>query len=60
MNLSQRRANKARKYLIVKHKIDRKRLSASAKGETKTLKFLNSTKEDMAHSRRVEFEIISR
>jgi outer membrane protein OmpA-like peptidoglycan-associated protein len=60
MNLSQRRANKARKYLIVKHKIDRNRLSASAKGETQIIKFDGINKEDMPHSRRVEFEIISR
>ena len=60
MNLSQRRANKARKYLIIKHHVDRNRLGASAKGESKILRYKNSTKEDMAHSRRVEFEIISR
>ncbi len=55
MDLSQRRANTIKKYLVIKG-IDEKRLTAQGFGDTRPL-VPNDTEENKAKNRRVEFKV---
>ncbi len=55
MDLSQRRANTIKKYLVTKG-IDEKRLTAQGFGDTRPL-VPNDSEENKAKNRRVEFKV---
>ena len=57
--LSQARSLSVVKYMISKHEIDPKRMSAAGFGEHQPISFSNS-KEDLAKNRRIEFKLTER
>jgi outer membrane protein OmpA-like peptidoglycan-associated protein len=54
LDLSQKRADSVRTYLVANYKIDTSRLSTKGLGETKPID-ANTTPEGKANNRRVEF-----